>query len=174
MIRPQGITYSANTPTLQDIQKEIQLEYNKQKEAVDKQVEKLEKEGKEKSKNISDLEKELDAERRRDQALIINDLQLPRSKSPDLSLHQQLMQEDPDSHSKALKKQAIEDMQILLKKSGKTLDTTKRDVIALMEDYARQLGYQMTQRDYKRIQDQNNYQSIGQEYIAWTREIFNQ
>jgi hypothetical protein len=75
-IRPQGITYSANTPTLQDIQKELQIESNKQKEAVDKQVEKLEKEGKERKKHIDDLERALEKEQRNEGRLIHNETRL--------------------------------------------------------------------------------------------------
>jgi hypothetical protein len=76
MIRPQGTTYSANTPTLQDIQKEIQTTFNKEKEAVDKQVEKLETEGKERKKHIDDLERALEKEQRNEARLIHSDTRL--------------------------------------------------------------------------------------------------
>jgi hypothetical protein len=76
MIRPQGITYSANTPTLHDIQKEIQTTFNKEKEAVDKQVEKLETEGKERKKHIDDLERALEKEKRNEERLIHSDTRL--------------------------------------------------------------------------------------------------
>jgi len=213
MIRPQGITYSANTPTLQDIQKELQIESNKEKDALNKQVEKLKKEGEERSKQKDDLERALERERANEDRLIHFDtrlnkpgleaaaasssssssgllqqlppktepiaaaassssLQEQRPKSPDLSLHQQLMEEDPEGFYKELKKQAIDDLKVLKRQSGKTIDYYKKEIILLMEDYARQLGYVMTQRDYKRIKDQNNYQSIGQEYMGWVGELF--
>ena len=76
MIRPQGTSYSANTPTLQDIQKEMQVEHKKEKDAIIKQVEKLETEGKENKKHKEDLDRALEREAANEDRLIHSDTRL--------------------------------------------------------------------------------------------------
>jgi len=79
MIRPQGITYSANTPTLLDIQQEIKAEQKKEKEVVEKREKELITQGEIQKKNIDSLTKALEAEKRKEQALIVEDTRLNKS-----------------------------------------------------------------------------------------------
>ena len=76
MIRPQGITYSANTPTLLDIQKELQAEQKKEKEVIEKREKELIAQGEIQKKNIDSLTKALEAEKKKEQALIREDTRL--------------------------------------------------------------------------------------------------
>lgn len=76
MIRPQGITYSANTPTLLDIQKELQAEQKKEKEVIEKREKELITQGEIQKKNIDALTKALEAEKKKEQALIREDTRL--------------------------------------------------------------------------------------------------
>ena len=75
-IRPQGITYSANTPTLHDIQQELKAEQKKEKEVIEKREKELITQGEFQKKNIDSLTKALEAERRKEQALIVEDARL--------------------------------------------------------------------------------------------------
>lgn len=76
MIRPQGITYSANTPTLQDIQQELKAEQKKEKEVIEKREKELITQGEIQKKNIDSLTKALEAEKKKEQALIREDARL--------------------------------------------------------------------------------------------------
>ena len=75
-IRPQGITYSANTPTLHDIQKELQAEQKKEREALEKREKEMKEEGEKIKKNYEALTRALEAERRHEEVLIKNDTRL--------------------------------------------------------------------------------------------------
>lgn len=76
MIRPQGITYSANTPTLQDIQQELKAEQKKEKEVIEKREKELITQGEVQKKNIDSLTKALEAEKKKEQVLIREDSRL--------------------------------------------------------------------------------------------------
>ena len=76
MIRPQGITYSANTPTLLDIQQELKAEQKKEKEVIEKREKELITQGEIQKKNIDSLTKALEAEKKKEQALIREDTRL--------------------------------------------------------------------------------------------------
>lgn len=76
MIRPQGITYSANTPTLLDIQQELKAEQKREKEAIEKREKELITQGEIQKKNLDSLTKALEAEKKKEQALIREDSRL--------------------------------------------------------------------------------------------------
>jgi hypothetical protein len=165
-IRPQGITYSANTPTLHDIQKELQAEQKKEKEAMEKREKELREEGEKIKKNYDALTKALEAERKHEQALIVEDTRLNKPNSGGASAAASSSSSKEDS----IRKHIINDIKEF-KKGNPSLQELKDGILAMMEVYADAIDMVLTPADTSKITTPNNHQEIYRNYLAWAESI---
>jgi len=156
-IRPQGITYSANTPTLADLQAEYKAEAKKEKDAIEKREKQLLLEGEQQRKNIDNLQLALEHEKQKQQALIGSDIKLLSSSSSSLSKPPPL-QEELESHVsekhkvsdeheneledliEPLRRVALNDFKKIVK-GGRSIEQIKVDLLKVMRDFIRSVQY---------------------------------
>jgi hypothetical protein len=166
-IRPQGITYSANTPTLLDIQQELKAEQKKEKEVIEKREKELIAQGEVQKKNIDSLTRALEAERRREQALIVQDTRLnkPGGESSSASA-------SSSSSESNIRKLIIDDIKEF-KKASPSLEELKEGIIELMNLYSdmSEPKVVLTQIEKSKIKDANNHQDIYAHFLAWSESL---
>lgn len=135
-IRPQGITYSANTPTLHDLQLEFKAEAKKEREAIEKREKQLLEEGEKQRKNIDNLQLALDREKEKQRALIVNDSRLKSIDSfsnvefDEVSISSS---DEDEKYESRFKKDALLDVKKVPRYTP--LETYKRDIKRLMGTY---------------------------------------
>lgn len=173
-IRPQGITYSANTPTLHDIQQELKAEQKKEKEVIEKREKELISQGEIQRKNIDSLTKALEAERRKEQALVVEDTRLnkPGGESSSSASASSSSASSSSSSESNIRKLIIDDIKEF-KKARPTLEELKEGILELMNLYSdmSEPKVVLTQSEKSKIVNANNHQDIYAHFLSWSESL---
>lgn len=162
LIRP--ITYSASTPVL-DYKKILDENLEKEKVTIKKREEELKEEVRLKNQRLDALERSYEEERRRNEALIRQDLLIPRPREE----HKYRDKDEEREVDEDIIGQMKDDIKGW-KRERLDLDDLKEQVIGMMNIYkSNSIGGNLTQAERERILECTNQQDIFAEYIRFAR-----